>query len=77
MARCQAHFQMVDVRDGAVLTMMTTWPVVMSVELGHVSARLDVLCSRKAPGGLGWLSRCWPHSSVCTFMEVPLPLTFG
>lgn len=72
MARCQAHFQMVDLKDGAVLAMTTTWPVVMSVNPGRVIASLDVLCSLKAPGGLGWLSRCWPHSPVCTLMEVPL-----
>lgn len=52
MARCQAHFQMVDLKDGAVLA-MTTRPVVMSVNPGRVIASLDVLCSLKAPGGLG------------------------
>lgn len=75
MAKCQAHFQTVDVRDGAVLTL--TWPVVMCVNLGRVSTRLDVLGSRTAPGGLGWLSQCWPPSPVCTLREVPLPLTLG
>lgn len=49
MAKCQAHFQTVDVRDGAVLTLTTTWPVVMCVNLGRVSARLDVLGSLTAP----------------------------
>lgn len=47
-------------------TMVTLSSLAMSV-LGRMW-----VCSCRSSKGLGWLSRGWPYTLVCTLLDVPL-----